>query len=68
MDVVRFGGGSLVVVSMYFSMGQLLRDVAELQATMKSGNQQASMVVGELALIKYRVDTLEANKRIESSK
>lgn len=57
------GGFSAIgwaLVSMWFSLNQLVRDVAEMQATVKAGNTQAVAVAGELALLKFRVDKLES--------
>lgn len=51
------------LVSMYFSVNQLVRDVADLQITVKAGNGQAITVAGELALLRFRVENLEAEKR-----
>lgn len=56
------------LISMWFGMNQLLRDVAEMQNTIKSGNQQAAMVAGEISLLKYRMDNLEAQNRAEDKK
>ena len=48
-----------ILISMYFSVQQLIRDVGELQVTVKAGNTQASTVAGEIALLRYRVQNLE---------
>lgn len=56
------------LVNMHFTVKQLAINMQEVQITIKTGNQQAAIDSGELALIKYRVDTLEAAKRMESSK
>lgn len=51
------------LVSMWFSVNQLVRDVADLQITVKAGNTQATTVAGELALLRFRVENLEAAQR-----
>ena len=51
------------LVSMWFSLNQLVRDVADLQITVKAGNGQAVTIAGEIALLRYRVENLEADKR-----
>lgn len=56
------------LVSMYFSVNQLVRDVADLQITVKAGNGQAITVAGELALLRFRVENLEAEKRANGGK
>lgn len=52
------------LVSMWFSLNQLVRDVADLQITVKAGNTQAVTVAGEIALLRFRVENLEADKRL----
>lgn len=47
------------LISMYFSMNQLLRDVASMQSIIKDGNQQAAVFAGEMSLHKYRMDKIE---------
>ena len=51
------------LVSMWFSLNQLVRDVADLQITVKAGNGQAVTIAGEIALLRYRVENLETDKR-----
>ena len=52
------------LISMYFSVGQLVKTVDELQITVKSGNSSVVAVVGELALQKFRLQNVEdATKR-----
>ncbi len=60
-------GGIVVgwaLVSMYFSLNQLLRDVGDLQITVKAGNSQATTVAGDIALLRFRIENLEAEKRL----
>lgn len=52
------------LVSMWFSLNQLVRDVADLQITVKAGNGQAVTIAGEIALLRYRVENLESDKRL----
>lgn len=60
MGVVGWG-----LVSMWFMVNQLTRDVSDLQITVKAGNGQAVTVAGELALLRYRVENIEADRRAE---
>lgn len=53
------------LVSMWFMVNQLTRDVSDLQITVKAGNGQAVTVAGELALLRYRVENIEADRRAE---
>lgn len=52
------------LISMYFSVNQLVRDVGDLQITVKSGNSQSATLAGELAILRWRVDSLEAIGRM----
>ena len=49
------------IVSMYFTMNQLARDMNEVQATLKAGNAQSAAIAGDIALLRYRVDNIEAS-------
>ena len=65
LGVVGVVGWALV--SMYFSVGQLVKTVDELQITVKSGNGSVVAVAGELALLKFRLtNTEDAVKRVEN--
>jgi len=50
-------------VSMWFQLGQLREDMTDLKITVKAGNNQASTVQGEIAILRFRVETLESDKR-----
>jgi hypothetical protein len=50
-------------VSMYYQVGQLREDMADLKITVKTGNSQAATIQGEIAILRFRVETLEADKR-----
>jgi hypothetical protein len=53
------------MISMYFSVGQLVKTVDDLQITVKSGNTSVVAVSGELALLKFRLTNVEdAVKRV----
>jgi hypothetical protein len=51
------------LISMYFELKQVSANVNELQVTVKSGNSQAVTLAGEQALLRYRVENLEAAQR-----
>lgn len=50
------------IFGLYFQVGQLSKDVADLKTTVSVGNAQSSLALGELQILKYRVDEME--KRI----
>lgn len=53
------------LISMWFSVSQLVKTVDELQITVKSGNGSVVAVAGELALLKFRLtNTEDAVKRV----
>ena len=52
------------LVSTYFSVNQLVRDVSDMQITLKAGNAQVSTLTGEIALVKFRLENLEAQNRV----
>lgn len=52
------------LVSMWFNVNQLVRDVTDLQITVKAGNTQATTVAGEMAILRFRVETLESEARV----
>ena len=52
-----------VFAGMYFKLGQLGQDMTELKITVKSGNNTAATTQSELAILRFRIETLEADKR-----
>lgn len=57
------------LVSMYFSVNALVKTVTDLQIDVKAGNNSVVAVVGEMALIKYRLTDLESRVgRIDNPK
>lgn len=50
------------LVSMYFTLATVSSKVDELQATVKVANSNFNQIVSEQALIKYRVEKLEAER------
>ena len=48
------------LISMYFSVNNLVKTVGDLQIDVKAGNNSIVSVAGELALLKYRLTTVEA--------
>lgn len=50
-------------INMFYKIQQMSDSLQDLQVTVKAGNAMATSFAGELALLKYRVDTLEAAQR-----
>lgn len=57
---------ALLIGGMYFQLGQLREDTAELKIAVKAGNTSTTTVQGQLAILEYRIGTLEADKRSAS--
>ena len=54
---------ALLIGGMYFQLGQLAKDMTELKITVNSGNSQATTLQGEIAILKFRIENLESDKR-----
>jgi hypothetical protein len=52
-----------IFAGMYFKLGQLGEDMTDLKITVKAGNGTAATIQGELAIMKFRIENLEAAKR-----
>lgn len=50
---------AVLLFGIYFNVQRLSEDVAELKASTKAGNTQATTLAGEVAIIKWRMDNLE---------
>ncbi len=50
-------------VSTYYQVGQLRGDMVELKASVRQGNSQSTTIQSEISILKYRVETLELDKR-----
>jgi hypothetical protein len=66
-------GGVIAVswafISMYFAVQTLVSSVADLQITVKSGNVSSSVLAGEVSLLRFRVEVIEAQvKAIKGDK
>lgn len=54
-----------ILTSMYFQIERMRETLQDLQITVKAGNVASGSLTSELALLKYRVDALEAAERRE---
>lgn len=52
-----------VFAGMYFKLGQLAEDMTDLKISVKSGNSQAATVQGEIAILKFRIENIESDRR-----
>jgi hypothetical protein len=55
----------LALSGMYFQLGQLREDMVELKVSAKVGNNQTATIQGEMAILRFRVETLESDKRVK---
>ena len=49
------------LISMWFSVNNLVKTVGDLQVDVKAGNNSVVAVAGELALLKYRLSNAESS-------
>jgi hypothetical protein len=49
--------------SIYFQVGKLGEDMTDLKIAVKAGNGQAATIQGELAILKFRIENLEYDKK-----
>lgn len=54
---------AFTLVSMYFSLNQVLREMSDLQISVKAGNSQSSALAGEQALMRFRLENIESEIR-----
>lgn len=57
------GALATAFATMFFQLGQVREDMADLKITVKAGNTSTTTVQGELAILRFRVETLEAERR-----
>lgn len=66
--ITAVGAGFVLFAGLYFNVQSLTEAVRELQVTVKSGNTSVSVLSSEVALLKFRVGTLEVDvQRINES-
>jgi hypothetical protein len=49
--------------SIYFRVGQLGEDMTDLKIAVKAGNGSQASIQGEMAILKFRIETLESDKK-----
>lgn len=54
---------ALLIGGMYVKLGQLGEDMTDLKISVKAGNGQAATIQGELAILKFRIENIEADRR-----
>ena len=53
---------SWAFISMYFAVQTLIESVGDLKIAVKSGNVSSNVLAGEVALVKFRLDNIEAQQ------
>jgi hypothetical protein len=53
--------GITILTSMYYQLQRVTEAVADLKITVTAGNNANSVTAGEIALIKFRLEHLEAD-------
>lgn len=54
---------ALLIGGMYFQLRQLSDDMTDLKIAVKAGNGSQATVQGELAILRFRVETIEAERK-----
>ena len=56
---------AIVMASAYmaFSVDRMREDMSELKGSLKAWNERVSSIAADMALLRFRVETLEADKR-----
>lgn len=54
------GGG----FGLYYKLDRLGEDVTDMKIAVKTGNQATATVQGEIAILRFRVENLESDKRV----
>lgn len=60
------GAAATIITSyalLYSNVERLLRDIQELQISVKAGNSQAATLQGQIAILQFRVESLEAERK-----
>lgn len=72
IPVIWLIGGSFVAVSgvigMYYKLEKVAENLTELKVTVSAGNLQGMTNAGDMALIRYRVENIEARMREEAAR
>jgi hypothetical protein len=54
---------ALLIGGMYFQLRQLSEDMVDLKIAVKTGNGSQATIQGELAILRFRVETIEAERK-----
>lgn len=54
---------ALLIGGMYFQLRQLSDDMTDLKIAVKTGNGSQATIQGELAILRFRVETIEAERK-----
>lgn len=58
------GGG----FSLYYKLDRLSEDVTDMKISVKTGNQATATVQGEIAILRYRIENIEADLKPNKGK
>ena len=50
-------------VVLYSNVDRLVRDMAELQITVRAGNSQSATLQGQIAILQFRIEALEKTSK-----
>ncbi len=53
---------------MYYKLDRLMEDVTDLKISVKAGNTSTMTIQGEMAILKFRIENLEAEKKAGEAK
>jgi hypothetical protein len=56
-----FASAVMLLASMYYQLQEVSRGMAALQISVNAGNNQSVTLAGEIALIKFRMEHVEAD-------
>lgn len=54
---------ALLIGGMYFQLKQLSEDMTDLKIAVKAGNGSQASIQGELAILRFRIETIEADRK-----
>jgi hypothetical protein len=55
-------------VVLYSNVDRLVRDMADLQITVRAGNSQSATLQGQIAILQFRVESLERSRQSGAEK
>lgn len=56
---------ALLIGGMYFQLNQLSKDMADLKVSVTTGNTASTQMVGDLAVLKWRIEAIERKEGLK---